>query len=131
MLHSGSPCCIRRPDEGVAKRMSGARQRRHGPLPRRVEMNWWPMKKRDADLERELRSDLELEEEEQRERGVGPDEARYPAMRAFGNPALIREQTRVVWSWNWLGALGRVLLYDLPTLPRTPGLSRIGMVEMS
>jgi len=28
-------------------------------------MNWWQIKKRDADLARELRSDLELEEEEQ------------------------------------------------------------------
>jgi hypothetical protein len=26
-------------------------------------MKWWQIKKRDADLERELRSDLELEEE--------------------------------------------------------------------
>ena len=30
-------------------------------------MRWWQIRKRDADLERELRSDLELEEEEQRE----------------------------------------------------------------
>ena len=29
---------------------------------------WWQIKKSDADLERELRSDLELEEEEQREK---------------------------------------------------------------
>ena len=33
-------------------------------------MRWWQCKKRDADLERELRSDLELEEEEQQEGGV-------------------------------------------------------------
>jgi predicted permease len=38
-------------------------------------MNLWRGKKRDADLERELRSDLELEEEEQRENGVAPEEA--------------------------------------------------------
>ena len=40
-------------------------------------MKWWPSRKRDAELERELRS--ELEEEEQRERGVSPDEAGYAA----------------------------------------------------
>jgi hypothetical protein len=34
-------------------------------------MKWWQIKKRDADLERELRSDLELEEEE-REGGIAP-----------------------------------------------------------
>jgi hypothetical protein len=33
-------------------------------LLRRVEMRWWQIRKRDADLERELRSDLELEEQE-------------------------------------------------------------------
>jgi hypothetical protein len=52
-------------------------------------MRWWPFIKRDADLERELRSDLELEEEEQRERGVSSDDARYAALRAFGNPKLV------------------------------------------
>ena len=36
-------------------------------------MRWWQIWKRNADLERELRSDLELEEEEQRERGVPSD----------------------------------------------------------
>ena len=62
-------------------------------------MQWWQMKKRDADLERELRSDLELEEEEQRDRGVSPEEARYTARRAFGNTTLIKEQTRETWGW--------------------------------
>jgi len=56
-------------------------------------MRWWQIKKRHADLERELRSDLELEEEEQRENGVPMDEAGHAALCAFGNVTLIREQT--------------------------------------
>lgn len=36
-------------------------------------MKWWQLKKRNADLERELCSDLEVEEEEQRERGQDVD----------------------------------------------------------
>ena len=59
-------------------------------------MKWWQIKKRDADLERELRSDLDLEEEEQREGGIAEEEARYAALRAFGNPTLIREQTLAI-----------------------------------
>jgi hypothetical protein len=42
-------------------------------------MKWWQSKKRDADLARELQSDLDLEEEEQREKGLPPEEARYAA----------------------------------------------------
>lgn len=60
-------------------------------------MHWWQIGKRDTDLDRELQADLALEEEEQRERGLSPEQARYAARRAFGNTALIREQTHEAW----------------------------------
>ena len=94
-------------------------------------MKWWQIKKRDADLERELRSDLELEEEEQREGGISGEEARYAALRAFGNPSLIREQTRAIWSWNWLESLARDLRFSLRTLGRTPGFTVIAILVMA
>jgi len=94
-------------------------------------MRWWQNKKRDADLERELRSDLELEEEEQREGGVAEVEARYAALRAFGNPTLIREQTLAVWSLNWLESPARDLRFSLRTLCRTPGFSIIAILVMA
>src|SRR5580692_7741553 len=92
-------------------------------------MNWW--QKKDADLERELRSDLELEEEEQREAGSSEKDARYAALRAFGNPTLIREQTRAIWSWNWLESLARDLRFSLRTLRRTPGFTVIAILVMA
>ncbi len=49
-------------------------------------MRWWQIRKRDADFERELRSDLDLEEEEQLERGLSSEQARFAALRAFGIP---------------------------------------------
>src|SRR6185312_9822914 len=94
-------------------------------------MKWWHFKKRDADLERELRSDLELEEDEQREGGVSEEEARYAGLRAFGNPTLIREQTLEVWSWNWLESLARDLRFSLRTLRRTPGFTIIAILVMA
>src|SRR5260370_27966600 len=94
-------------------------------------MKWWQIKKRDADLDRELRSDLELEEEEQREGGMSEQEARYAALRAFGNPALIREQTRAIWSWNWLESLARDLRFSLRTLRRTPGFTVIAILVIA
>jgi predicted permease len=94
-------------------------------------MKWWQIKKRDADLERELRSDLELEEEEQREGGMSREEAHYAALRAFGNPALILEQTRAVWSWTWLESVARDLRLSLRTLRRTPGFTVIVILVMA
>ena len=60
---------------------------------------WWQLKKSELDLEREVRSDLELEEEEQREQGLDAEQASYAARRAFGNEVLIKEQTREAWGW--------------------------------
>jgi len=94
-------------------------------------MKWWQFKERNADLERELCSDMELEEEEQREGGISDEEARYAALRAFGNPALIREQTLAIWSWNWLDSLARDLRFSLRTLCRTPGFSVIAILVMA
>ena len=94
-------------------------------------MNWWQIKKRDADLDRELRSDLELEEDEQRESGISEEEARYAALRAFGNPTLIREQTRAIWSWNWLESLARDQHFSLRTLRHTPGFTVIAILVMA
>jgi predicted permease len=94
-------------------------------------MRWWKMGKRDADLERELRSDLELEEEEQQERGLSPEEARFAARRAFGNATLIHEQTRTAWSWSLLENLVRDLRVSARTLLRSPGFSLIVAVVMA
>ena len=84
-------------------------------------MKWWQVRKRDADLERELRSDLELEEEEQRDSGASPEEARYAARRAFGNTALIKEQTHEAWGWAPLERIGQDVRYALRQLSRSPG----------
>src|SRR5215831_16743656 len=94
-------------------------------------MKWWQIGKRDADLQRELQSDLELEEEEQQERGTPPEDARYAALRAFGNPSAIREQTREVWSWDRLETLLRDLRISIRTLARQPGFSVVAMLVIT
>jgi predicted permease len=86
-------------------------------------MHWWQIKKRHADLERELRSDLELEEEEQRENGVATDKAGHKALRAFGNVTLIREQTHEAWGWARYERLLQDMRFAVRQLIRTPGFT--------
>jgi predicted permease len=94
-------------------------------------MQWWQIKKRDADLERELRSDLDLEEEEQRERGVTPEEAQYAARRAFGNATLIREQAREAWGWAAVEHLWQDIRYALRQLKRYPAFTAVIVVVLA
>ena len=94
-------------------------------------MRWWHIKKRDADLERELRSDLELEEEEQRERGLTPEEARRAALRSFGNTTLIKEQTHEAWGWTPVERLVQDARYAFRQLRRAPGFTFVAVLIMA
>lgn len=86
-------------------------------------MHWWQIRKRNADLERELRADLDLEEEEQREGGLSPEDARYAARRAFGNTTLIREQTHEAWGWAVFEHFAQDLRFAFRQLGGSPGFT--------
>ncbi len=83
-------------------------------------MLWGSRKKREEDLERELRSDLELEAAEQRESGLPAAEARYAARRAFGNTTLIKEEVREMWGWTSLERFWQDLCYGVRQLRLSP-----------
>ena len=82
-------------------------------------------------LDAELNEHLERQIEENLAAGMSAAEARSAALRAFGNPALLREQARAGWSWNGLESLIRDVRYGARTLRRTPGFAAIAIVVMA
>jgi predicted permease len=94
-------------------------------------MGWWKRKQRDEDLERELRSHLEAEAIEARERGLSGEEAQFAAKRALGNITTLKESTRQRWRWNWLERLGQDVLYGLRTFALTPGFTAVVILTLA
>jgi putative ABC transport system permease protein len=88
-------------------------------------MRWWQQKDREREIERELRSDLELEADEQREKGLSPEQARYAALRAFGNTTLVKEEVREVWSWGWIERFFQDVRFGFRMMRRNPGFTLV------
>jgi hypothetical protein len=55
--------------------------------------------------------------------GMTRDEARYAAMRLFGNTTALKEETRDTWGWAWTEQFVRDLHYASRTLFRSPAFS--------
>ncbi len=84
-----------------------------------------------ARLDDELRFHIERQIAENVAAGMSAEEARYAALRTFGNPTLLRDQTRATWNWVSLESLLRDLRYGMRTLRRTPGFSLIAIAVMA
>jgi len=82
-------------------------------------------------LDDELQFHLEQQIAENEANGMDPDEARYAALRAFGNPVAWRDEVRATWSWNWLELCWRDIRYGVRTLGRTPAFFVIAVVVMA
>ncbi len=94
-------------------------------------MFWRHRKARERDLERELRSDLELEAEEQRENGLSSDEAGYEARRRLGNATRVKENVREMWGWTSLERFSQDLRYAIRTLRNAPGFCAAAVLTIA
>jgi putative ABC transport system permease protein len=94
--------------------------------------------RRDADLARELEAHLAAEADDRVAAGTPPDEARFAARRALGNPTAVRERTRDAWIWGRVAVALRDLLtgirhdvhYARRTFAKQPGFTAAAVLAL-
>ena len=84
-------------------------------------------------LDDEIGEHIELETADNIARGMNRDEARFAALRKFGNISQIKEDTRAVWTWTWLDSLVQDIRYALWGFVKAPAfaLTVVGTIGLA
>src|SRR3954454_19308573 len=77
----------------------------------------------ESEMAEEMRLHLEQRTSEHVERGASPEEARFAALRQFGNVASVQEEVRTQRGWLWCEHWVRDLRRAARSLTRSPGFS--------
>ena len=88
-------------------------------------------RRRQEDLDEEIRLHLEMAKRDRMERGESPSEAGRNTLAEFGNPLLIKEVTRDVWGSTALDHLSQDLKYALRQVRRSPGYCVIAIITLA
>jgi hypothetical protein len=63
--------------------------------------------------------------------GMSPEEAKYAAMRGFGNSTLVKEETREAWGWMWLEQIGQEIRYGFRVVSNKPGFTAVVILTLA
>jgi predicted permease len=77
----------------------------------------------ESDLEEEMRFHLEMKAQKSGEAQA--------ALRQFGNPGILKEESRAMWGWTWLERLCQDLRYARRQLAATPAFTAVAVLSLA